>query len=166
MRRLAISGVKCSVALVGIMLLAGQAAAAADAFAPFPGEWRGDGTIRFGDGAKERMRCTANYEVRGSSGHELNLAFRCRSDNYTFDLDGRVVSDKTGELSGQWTETSRNIGGTAFGKVDGERVRVRIEASGFGANLLIGVRDNRQSVSIKSQGGGQQAEAQITLRRK
>lgn len=156
-----------SLAMGGAMLLlAAHAFAAGDVFAPFVGEWDGDGTIQFGGGAKERMRCTAQYDTRGTRGHELKLAFHCKSDNYAFELDGRVVADAKGSLTGQWTETSRNIGGTAFGKVEDERVRVRIEASGFGANLLILARDNRQRVNIKSLGGGEEAEAQITLRRK
>jgi hypothetical protein len=163
MRRLGQTESKFGLALIAILLVTGQAAAQ---FEPFAGDWEGDGTIRFSDGSKERMRCSSTYEVRGSTAHELNLIFRCRSDNYIFDLDGRIVADGGGTLEGRWTETSRGVGGTAFGKVEGERFRVRIESSGFGANLLVAMKNDRQRVSIKAGGGGEEAEAQIAMRKK
>ena len=153
-------------ALACALVVFSHAFAAAQTFEPFAGEWEGVGSIRFGDGAKERLRCTAKYDLPSSSGRELALAFDCKSDNYSFVLDGRVHADGDGTLSGQWSETSRNVGGTAIGKVDGERFRVRIESSGFGANLLVSIQKDRQKVSIKSGGGGEQAEAQITLRKR
>lgn len=143
-----------------------QGVAAAQTFEPFAGQWEGVGTIRFGDSAKERLRCTAKYDLANSSGRELMLAFDCKSDTYAFVLDGRVLADSNGTISGQWSETSRNVGGTAMGKVEGERFRVRIESSGFGANLLVGIQKDRQKVSIKSGGGGEEAEAQITLKKR
>ena len=159
------------IALKLLLLLAvagssGQAIADTVTFEPFVGAWDGDGAIRFGDGAKERMRCSALYELRQSSGRALHLSFNCKSDKYAFVLDGNVSSDASGTLSGQWSETSRNIGGTVIGKVRGQRFQVRIESSGFGANLVVVLQDNRQRINIDSGGGGEEAQAQITLRRK
>lgn len=142
------------------------AAAEAVTFEPFVGNWDGDGSIRFSDGVKERMRCSAVYELPQSSGRSLHLSFNCKSDKYSFVLEGDVGSDDSGTLSGRWSETSRGIGGTVIGKVSGQRFQLRIESSGFGANLVVVLQENRQRINIDSGGGGEEAQAQITLKRK
>jgi hypothetical protein len=152
--------------LLGALVAGTAAYAAPGAFAGFPGDWEGDGMIRFGDGSKERLKCKVNYTVPNESAEDLGINFSCKSDNYAFELTGNADSDADGALTGQWKESSRNFGGTVIGKVQGERIRLHISSSGFSATLLLTTKDNRQTVNIESGGGGEEATATITLRRK
>jgi hypothetical protein len=156
----------CLVALVSaffIPLL--PTAAATGPFADFSGTWSGTGTVRTGGNVPERIRCNANYRQRGSSQHEVDLQLRCASDSYNFDLAGQFTADDRNEITGQWTERSRNTGGTAIGRANGERLDVHVESGGFAADLVMVTRNRRQSVTIDSQGGGQTVKASISLSR-
>ena len=140
-------------------------ASAAGPFADFTGSWRGTGTLRPSGGEAERIRCNAAYRQLGSSQSEIELQLRCASDSYNFDLIGQFTADENNRISGQWTERTRGIGGTAVGTARGDRVHVHIESSGFAADVVLVTRNRRQSVSIDSQGGGQIVKASITLSR-
>jgi hypothetical protein len=156
----------CLIALVSaffIPLL--PTSAATGPFADITGNWSGTGTVRPGSGATERIRCNANYRPRGSSQHEIDLQLRCASDSYNFDLTGQFTADEHNEITGQWTERSRNIGGTAIGSASGNRLDVHIESSAFSADLVMVTRNRQQSVTIDSQGGGQIVKASISLSR-
>ena len=141
------------------------AAAEPGPFADLSGAWSGNGTLRPVNGAAERIRCVANYRPRGSTAHEVELQLRCASDSYNFDLIGEFSADDRNQISGRWTERSRNIGGTAIGLARGERLQVHVESSGFAADLVLLTRNQRQSVTIDSQGGGQVVKASISLKR-
>lgn len=134
-------------------------------FAEFAGSWTGNGTLRPSGGDAERIRCNANYRQRGSSEREIDLQLKCASDSYNFDLVGQFTADESNNISGRWTERSRNVGGTAVGNARGERLQLHIESSGFAATLVMQTRNRRQSVNIDSQGGGQTVKASITLSR-
>ena len=156
----------CLVALVSAFFLPLlPTAAATGPFADFSGTWSGTGTVRTGGNAPERIRCNANYRQRGSSQHEVDLQLRCASDSYNFDLAGQFTADEHNEITGQWTERSRNTGGTAIGRANGERLDVHVESGGFAADLVMVTRNRRQSVTIDSQGGGQIVKASISLSR-
>ena len=142
-----------------------QARAQSGPFAQFPGNWSGTGTIRQSGDSTERIRCTASYRLRGSTQHDVDLQLRCASDSYNFDLAGQFQADESNQVSGRWTERSRNIGGTAIGRAQGDRLQIHVESSAFSADLVMVTRNRRQSVTIDSQGGGQIVKASITLRR-
>jgi hypothetical protein len=139
-----------------------QASAAAGPFAEFSGTWTGTGKIRVGDEA-ERIRCSATYRLNGT--HEVNLQLACASDSYKFDLTGDFSADESNNISGRWTERSRNVGGAAIGAARGGRFQIHVESSAFSGNLVMVTKNRRQSVAIDTQGGGQKAEASITLSR-
>jgi len=139
--------------------------AATGPFANLVGSWAGTGTLRPSNGAAERIRCKADYRPRGSSEHEVDLHLRCASDSYNFDLSGEFTADEHDQITGQWTERSRNIGGTAVGNAQGERLQFHIESSAFSADLVMLTHNRRQSVTIDSQGGGTIVKASITLSR-
>lgn len=141
------------------------AAAAPGPFAQFSGNWSGTGTIRQGNEATERIRCTASYRVRGSTAHGVDLQLRCASDSYNFDLSGQFQADEGNQVAGQWTERSRSIGGSVVGQAQGDRLQIHVESSAFAADLVMVTRNRRQAVTIDSQGGGQIVKASITLRR-
>jgi hypothetical protein len=152
--------------VLGMLLPATPVSAEPGAFEGFAGDWSGEGTIRLTDGAKERLKCKVIYIAPNAAADALNLDFACKSDNYTFNLTGNVDADAEGTITGQWKEASRNFGGTVNGKAQGERIRVHIASSGFSASLFLTTRDGRQTVAIESGGGGEEASAAITLRRK
>jgi hypothetical protein len=142
-----------------------RASAATGPFAGFSGNWSGAGTIRQSGNPAERIRCTAGYRQRGSSQRDVDLHLRCASDSYNFDLSGGFSADARNQITGRWTEHSRNIGGSAVGNALGDRLQVHVESSAFSAELIMITRGRRQSVSINSQGGGQIVKASITLHR-
>ena len=156
----------CLIALVAAFLIPLlPTAAATGPFANFSGSWSGTGTVRTGGNAPERIRCVANYRQRGSSQHEVDLQLRCASDSYNFDLAGQFTADDRDEITGQWTERSRNTGGTAIGRANGERLDVHVESGGFAADLVLVTRNRRQSITIDSHGGGQVVKASISISR-
>ena len=153
-------------ALVGITLALAIPLAAPASAAPFsnlPGKWSGTGKIRVKGQDAERLRCSANYQSRGSSGSTIVLRLACDSDSYKFELVGDFNADSGNAISGRWTENTRNVGGTAIGKVAGDRFDLHIESSAFAANLRMVTRTDRQSVTFDAQGGGQVVDASITL---
>ena len=77
-------------AVVLAVLSSPAAAQAAESpFANLNGSWSGPGVITLSSGAKERIRCRATYNV-DQAGISLNLALRCASASYKFELDGSV----------------------------------------------------------------------------
>jgi hypothetical protein len=130
-------------------LLTSAAAAQAGPFTNLNGSWSGPGVLTLADGGKERIRCRANYNVdRG--GDSLNLALRCASDSYKFELQSSV-SHANGSVSGFWNEKTYGVGGTITGKGAPGRINVRAEGP-FSALLAMSTRADRQSISISSPG--------------
>lgn len=117
-------------------------------FAGFDGNWSGTGTVSMSDGSSERIRCRASYKVEGNA---LAQTLRCASDSYKFDLSSNVTSQGN-NVSGSWSETSRNVYGNLNGKAGGGQIDVFVEAAGFAANITLTTRGNKQSVSISSKG--------------
>lgn len=162
LRRAAFVG--CAVTL---LLIAGSlqpASAAAGPFTGYSGAWSGTGTLHTEQKA-ERVRCTAAYEVRDSSGHALGLELTCHSDDYNFDLVGDVQADASNHITGRWSEQTRNIGGTIIGRARGDRLQIHAESPAFSADVSMATRGRRQTVTIVSHGGGQTVRASITLHR-
>lgn len=161
-----LSFVAAAVIATGLALAAPASLRATEgAFADFSGSWNGTGTLRPSGGQAERIRCSANYRQRGSSQNEIDLQLKCDSDTYKFDLVGQFAADESSQITGRWTERTRNVGGTAVGNAAGERIQLHIESSGFAATFVMSTRNKRQSVTIDSQGGGQVVKAAITLSR-
>ena len=101
---------KASAVVVVLALSTSAGHAQGRPFAGFDGAWSGSGTISLSDGSTERLRCRADYKV-DKTGLGLKQTLRCASDSYRFDLASDVTSQ--GErVSGQWTETSRNVFGS------------------------------------------------------
>jgi hypothetical protein len=136
------------------------------AFSPFlamAGSWSGGGIISMADGQQERLRCRATYNV-GGSGDELSLNLRCASDSYNFDLSSDVAY-RGGAVSGQWTESSRNAAGTLAGRASGDHVEVAARGSNFSAGLSMTTRGNRQTISIRPEGGSDIRAVSLSLSR-
>lgn len=156
----------CLIALAAVLSVPPLPAwAASGPFADFDGNWTGTGTVRTAGNAPERIRCVATYRPRGSSQREVDLQLRCASDSYNFDLVGQFSANANNEITGQWTERTRNTGGVAIGSGSGERLDVHVESAGFSAELALVTRNRRQSITIDSHGGGQVVKASIALSR-
>lgn len=136
--------------VAGLALSASASLAQTSPFAGFAGNWSGKGTVTLTDGSKENIRCRASYRVN-VTGTALKQSLRCASDSYQFDLSSDVVSDGD-QLTGNWSEASRNLFGSVRGRASGGEIEVFVEAAGFAANLSLRTRGNKQSVSITSKG--------------
>lgn len=115
-------------------------------YAGMAGNWRGGGTVTLDDGSSERIRCRATYQVAGI---RMDMNLTCASDAYKFILTANVV-DEGGAITGQWSETSRNITGSVTGRGGGGNFQVTAITAGFNANIALKTTGNKQSVHIKS----------------
>ena len=125
------------------------AQAAAAGFHEFEGSWSGSGTLSHTDGRTERLRCGADYVARGDV---MSQRLRCRSDTTGFDLVNTLRNDG-GRLAGEWSETTRNVRGPLAGRLGRGSMQGSAQGPGFSAGISVAVRGNRQSVSIRAQGG-------------
>ena len=150
-----------ALAMLAATAFSSPSQAQAGPFSGLAGVWSGAGTVTLDDGSSERIRCRATYAV-GEAGHGLNQTLTCASDSYKFDLRSNVVAEGT-EISGSWSELSRNISGTIQGRGSNGIIQVVASAAGFNANIALTTRGNRQSVSIRSEGAFRSAN--ITLSR-
>jgi hypothetical protein len=133
-----------------LMLSVTASQAQSGPFAGFAGSWSGNGTVSLSDGSSERIRCRATYKVDGT-GSGLEQTLRCASDSYKFDLSSNVKSQGN-NVTGSWSEASRNVNGNLNGRAGGGQIDVFVEAAGFAANITLTTRGNKQSVSISSKG--------------
>ena len=120
--------------------------------APFnrlAGHWSGSGTIDMSSGARERIKCRAAYDVLGDQ-RQLQLNLRCASESYKFDLRASAAYSG-GAIAGNWSESTRGVGGTISGRADGERFHVVARAMSFVATLTLVTHGGYQSVSIRTQ---------------
>ncbi|MGA7805735.1 hypothetical protein [Bradyrhizobium sp.] len=143
----------------------GPTEAALSPFRAMAGAWMGGGTISMADGEQERLRCRAAYDVAGS-GAELRLNLRCASQSYNFDLASDVVEYRDGAISGQWTEASRDASGTIEGRAVGDHIEAAARGQTFSADLSLTTRGNRQTVSIRPQGGADITAVSLSLERR
>jgi hypothetical protein len=115
-------------------------------FAGLAGTWSGGGTVTLDDGSSERIRCRATYRVGGPN---MEMTLTCASDAYKFALQASVV-DQGGAVSGNWTETSRNVSGTLQGRGGGGNFQVVAQAATFNARISLRTAGNRQTVDMSA----------------
>jgi hypothetical protein len=115
-------------------------------FAGLAGNWSGGGTVTLDDGSRERIRCRASYQVGGP---KMSMTLTCASDAYKFNLAANVV-DEGGQVSGQWSESSRNVSGTLQGRGGGGNFQVVASTAGFNANISLRTVGNKQSVTMRA----------------
>ncbi|MBU6457958.1 MAG: hypothetical protein KGQ48_10500 [Bradyrhizobium sp.] len=139
-----------AVAMLAAFAFSTQSEAQSGPFNGLAGVWSGGGTVTLDDGSSERIRCRATYAV-GESGHGLNQTLICASDSYKFDLRSNLIAEG-GQISGNWSEMSRNISGTIQGRGGNGLIQVVASAPGFDASISVTTRGNRQSVAIRSEG--------------
>ena len=131
--------------------------AQSSAFAGMAGTWSGPGTVTLDDGSSERIRCRATYKVAGAS---MDMSLTCASDAYKFNLLAAVVA-QGGEVTGNWSETSRNVGGSIQGRGANGSFQVIAQAAGFSSNISLKTAGNKQSIAMRAD--SQFRAANITL---
>ena len=132
-------------------------------FLGLSGSWGGPGMISLSNGAKEKIRCRAQYRV-DERGSDLQLDLRCASDSYRFELQSAVSHSGDGAISGTWSERTRGAIGTISGTSSGSQINLRASSPVFSALLAVSTRNNQQSISIQSP-GSEIAAVAITLSR-
>jgi hypothetical protein len=127
--------------------LAGSAVhAQSGPFAGLAGGWHGGGTVSLDDGSTERIRCRANYAVAGAT---MDMTLTCASDSYRFNLQANVVSER-GTISGNWSESGRNVSGTLQGRGGNGSFQVIAGTAGFNSNISLTTHGNRQSIVMRA----------------
>ncbi|WP_246787600.1 hypothetical protein [Bradyrhizobium sp. CCBAU 53421] len=126
-------------------------------FAGMAGTWSGAGSVTLDDGSSERIRCRATYHVGGP---RMTMNLTCASDAYKFNLAADVQAEGSA-VSGNWSESSRNVNGSLEGRGGGGNFQVVASAPGFNADISMRTSGNRQSVTIRAD--SQFRGANITL---
>lgn len=111
------------------------------------GQWTGRGTIDLANGTHETIKCRATYDVLEQQ-KNLQLNIRCASESYSFDLRSSATYSG-GNVTGSWTESTRNAAGTISGKANAERLQVNAKSPSFSANLTVTTHGDHQSVVIQ-----------------
>jgi len=153
--------------VAGLLLLgagAGDVRSEPGPFAALHGSWAGGGTIKKSNGSSERIRCRSAFETAGTA--NLSLRLRCASDSYNFDLTANLAY-QSGEISGSWQESTRNVVGGISGRSAGEgrQVQAVAQAPGVTSNIILTTRGNHQSVSILTP-GAEVPEITVSLEKK
>jgi hypothetical protein len=140
-----------AITLLGLSTLSGIGArpAWAGTFSDLAGSWAGTGTLNRKDGASERLRCQARYDVEGA-GEQMNLRITCASDSFKFDLTGYIINSG-GTISGQWSEPNYNSTGSMDGRASEGRITAHAVGNTFSAQLSVTTQGNRQAVTIQPQ---------------
>jgi len=113
------------------------------------GSWSGTGTVTFGSGQKERLRCKVSYDV-AANGSRVEQELRCASDSYKFEMNADI-NYSGGYISGRWNELTRRQTGTISGRAGAGLIEALAETGGFSAFFTLATRGNQQSVKIKSE---------------
>jgi hypothetical protein len=127
-------------------------------FAGLAGTWSGGGSVTLDDGSRERIRCRATYQVAGA---KMTMSLTCASDAYKFNLAANVV-DEGGQVSGQWTESSRNVSGVLQGRGGGGNFQVVASTAGFNANISLRTVGPKQTVTMRADSQFRGADISLT----
>jgi hypothetical protein len=149
-----------------ILLISAQAQVEPGSEGPFlglSGHWSGAGTVTMANGATERLRCKVAYAVN-AAGKVVEQTLRCASDSYRVEISSNVIS-KGGSLSGSWAETTRGLSGNISGHATGAEISANVAGAGFTARLDVRTHGDRQSVTIRPQGGTNVSAVSISLRK-
>jgi hypothetical protein len=155
---------RVSMVFAGLVALHGPTpslAAPRGGFADLAGSWSGSGRVDSASGS-ETIRCRAQYGV-AAGGAQVEQHLVCASASYQFNIQCRAA-DAGGRVSGDWSETTRNVSGTLTGALAGGRLQAVVNSAVFSAGLSLITRGNTQEVVITPQGNDVR-QVSIRLRR-
>jgi len=131
-------------------------------FEMFAGEWNGSGQIVDSKGARERIRCRADF-TEAHEGAALNQSIVCASSSYKIDISSYAEASG-GSVKGTWSESTRGFTGQLTGRVGNGRFEGVVIGPGFSASVSLTSNGRRQAVTIQPQ-GGEIADVRIELER-
>lgn len=137
----------CRAAIAAVSFLFAQAVPAA-AFSDLPGKWTGWGSIQMANGNSERVKCIAEYAVKGAN---VLQNLRCASQSYRIDATAKL-NVQNGEVSGDWEEKSYSAVGSIAGKSSGSNFNLSIQGLVFSAAMAVATNGCKQSINITPQG--------------
>src|SRR3984893_10688425 len=161
------SCLKKAVLVSGLSLTSAQGHADPGSEGPFlglSGFWSAAGTVTMTNGATERIRCKATYAVN-ATGKSVQQTLRCASDSYRVEISSNAISDG-GSLSGSWADAIRGVSGNTSGRASGAEIVANVAGAGFTARLDVRTQGERQSVTIRPQGGTDVTAVSIALRKR
>lgn len=127
----------------------GASSAIASSLTDLPGKWSGWGQIQLANGNIERVKCIAEYAVKGGTSVQQNL--RCASQSYKIDATAKL-NVANGEVSGDWEEKSYQAIGSVAGKAKGGNFDLSIQGLVFSASMAVATNGCKQSINITPQG--------------
>lgn len=141
-----------------------QGAMAAGLFTGFAGKWAGEGSLKLANGASERIRCRATYEVE-REGNQLLQDLRCASDSYKLTIKSDVIyKPDAGAITGSWRETGYGVGGNVTGLASSGNVQAWVRGNDFTAKVTVVTQGGQQVVTIRPQ-AYDVTEVAVTLRK-
>jgi hypothetical protein len=136
--------------LLLMTVFAAAPAMAQQSFENVAGSWSGAGSMKPKDGPSERVRCKADYTVKGE-GQSVKMSLRCASDAYKMDLSANI--DQNGNtISGNWFESQYRQGGKISGKNVNGLIEAKAESDTIIALLTVQTKGNRQTFVMESPG--------------
>ena len=123
-------------------------ASAASNLQEMGGYWTGAGKVQLANGSTETVKCVVVYKI---AGQQVRQNVRCAGQGFSFNGTAELVVDGSG-VTGNWTETNRNISGSVLGTAGGGKIDVAVEAIGFSASLSLHTAGNKQTIQISSKG--------------
>jgi hypothetical protein len=138
---------RCSLLMTA---LAAAPAGAEQGFDMVAGSWSGGGSMKPSDGARERVRCKVDYNVR-SGGQSVKMNLRCASDAYKMDLSANIDQNGTA-LSGNWFESQYRQGGKVSGQNANGVIEAKVESDTIVAMLTVRTKGNRQTLVMEAPG--------------
>jgi hypothetical protein len=123
---------------------------AEQAFGDVAGSWSGSGSMKPSDGARERVRCKVDYNVK-NAGQSVKMSVRCASDAYKMDLSANIDQSGTA-LSGNWFESQYRQGGKVSGQNVNGLIEAKVEGDTITALLTVRTKGSRQTFMMESPG--------------
>ena len=131
-------------------VLAAAPACAQQSFEDVAGSWSGSGMMKPSDGARERVRCKVDYNVK-NAGQSVKMNVRCASDAYKMDLSANIDQNGT-DLSGNWFESQYRQGGKVSGQNVNGLIEAKVQSDTIVALLTVRTKGNRQTFVMEAPG--------------
>jgi hypothetical protein len=118
-----------------------RAATAAGIFQQMAGSWRGDGAIRYYDGSRESMRCTAKNEVT-DDGNKIKQVLTCA--NPSAGTPWKITSNlayrqAAGVINGTWSESNYGFSGHITGSANSSKIEARVTTTTQNVSVRVSV---------------------------
>jgi hypothetical protein len=138
---------RCSLLMT---VLAIAPACAEQGFDNVAGSWSGSGSMKPSDGARERVRCKVDYNIK-NAGQSVKMNVRCASDAYKMDLSANIDQNGTA-LSGNWFESQYRQGGKVSGQNVNGLIEAKVESDTIIALLTVRTKGNHQTFVMEAPG--------------